>query len=183
MTVYKLVHPFLFTNFTSKIIPIQCCNITTRIGTNKFQKRCVSNNYMDYSVPNDPSFRIKKDAFSHSKQNLTIHWQQDDKPNNFHALWLRHQCHCKECIQPSSGQSLLSPGNIPIHLHIEDAVMRDNLAHLKWSYGENGTHEGHIPLQWLHLNRVSYFEGNIIVYNNIHLLTSTLCPQSHPAGA
>ena len=147
-------------NITTNVIRKQC-NIPIRanIGVMKIQKRCLSNYYMEYSIPNDPSFLIKRDTVSHNKQNLMIHWDQDREANRFHALWLRHQCHCEECITYSSGQRILNPENIQIPLQIEDAVVKDNSVHLRWSYDGNILHKGHIPLQWLHLNRTSYFEG------------------------
>eukprot|EP01116_Phalansterium_solitarium_P022887 TRINITY_DN7742_c0_g1_i2.p1 TRINITY_DN7742_c0_g1~~TRINITY_DN7742_c0_g1_i2.p1 ORF type:complete len:437 (+),score=57.78 TRINITY_DN7742_c0_g1_i2:736-2046(+) len=44
---------------------------------------------------------------------LNIRWK-DTHLSKFHYVWLRHNCRCSQCVEPSSGQKLLVADQVPL---------------------------------------------------------------------
>ena len=62
------------------------------------------------------------------------------------ALWLRWNCSCNHCVQPSSGQKLLNPAQWPAQIEIEECWIADEFVRFKL---KNDNHEGMIPVKEL----------------------------------
>ena len=50
--------------------------------------------------------------------------EQDEETSTFHAVWLRHNCQCCECVQHSSGQKLVAWGELGGDLRISEISVR-----------------------------------------------------------
>ncbi|KAI6656889.1 Gamma-butyrobetaine dioxygenase-like isoform X1 [Oopsacas minuta] len=114
-----------------------------------------SNFFLNQTIPKDPAFIVKKHRILPDNKKLAIQWQQDDIPNHFHAMWLRHQCHCGECTHITSGQRFQDPQVLRSPVIIQEARVSDDRLELKWRNAEQETHPGFVPLKWLHLQRES----------------------------
>ena len=73
------------------------------LNTSKFQIRTMSMGHMDFKLQFNPASNVEEPTISPDKKQLCIGWKSESVSNKFHALWLRHQCHCEECFQASSG--------------------------------------------------------------------------------
>ena len=119
----------------------------------------IQSNYFLTHVPEDPAFVVKKHKIIPDNKQLAIQWQQDDTPNHFHAMWLRHQCHCDECTHITSGQRLQEPGELRSPVRIQNVRVSEDRVDLEWRNEEKVTHTGFIPLRWLYLQRESLHTG------------------------
>ncbi|XP_033734100.1 LOW QUALITY PROTEIN: gamma-butyrobetaine dioxygenase-like [Pecten maximus] len=72
----------------------------------------------------------------------------DRRELRFHAVWLRYNCQCSDCVQPHSGQRLLESCHINPDTNIETASINEygTELHLKWA---DSQHEGHVKLDFL----------------------------------
>ena len=82
-----------------------------------------------------------------------LHVQFDDaSKREYHALWLRHMCHCPQCLDKSSLQwstlpHLLRPDlTLGMVQQVEDNVM------VTWEGDSLKGHEGIFPVRWLQQN-------------------------------
>ncbi|XP_060077623.1 gamma-butyrobetaine dioxygenase-like [Ylistrum balloti] len=89
---------------------------------------------------------------SHSKngQEVILKWL-GGRELRFHAVWLRYNCQCPECVQPYSGQRLLEAGEVNPDITVESAYVSEDGTelHLKWA---GSYHEGHVRLDFLRKN-------------------------------
>ncbi|XP_069117163.1 gamma-butyrobetaine dioxygenase-like isoform X3 [Argopecten irradians] len=84
----------------------------------------------------------------------------DSRELRFHAVWLRYNCQCSDCIQPHSGQRLLESCHINSDTTIETAYMNEDRTelHIKWA---DSQHQGHVRLDFL--QKHSYHEARELV--------------------
>ena len=121
--------------------------------------QCRHGSYMSPTLKTDPALFLKQHQILPDQAELAIHWQTDALPNNFHALWLRHQCHCNICTHLTSGQRFIEPHILCSPVVIHDAKPTDDRVELEWGNSEGEKHQGFVPLKWLYLHR-SHHEGN-----------------------
>ena len=73
------------------------------------------------------------------------------------AIWLRWNCACEQCLQPSSGQKILNPLDWPEEIILKSCTVENNK--LKFTiYGEED-HIGEIPLDLLRRGLTSKPQG------------------------
>lgn len=84
------------------------------------------------------------------KKHVTVDWH-DGTNSRFHSVWLRHNCHCSECMQDYSGQRLLDGSKISPKILIEKIYINESgcSLNIKW---EGSDHLGVIPLEFLKKN-------------------------------
>ena len=85
---------------------------------------------------------------------VTIRWSHLDRPeleapSSYHAGWLRHNCHCEACREPSSGQIAASPSTLlPKYTVAQAELLRgDDLLTITWKEEEG--HGGVVPCRVL----------------------------------
>ncbi|KAK3766256.1 hypothetical protein RRG08_036893 [Elysia crispata] len=82
-------------------------------------------------------------------KHVNITWDDGHK-SRFHAMWLRHGCHCPDCRLDHNGMGNYQPDDIDLGIRVTSAEIEDNeILILKWQYSDGHTHEGPIPLAWL----------------------------------
>lgn len=151
----------------------QLCSIRNKLSiVTRFTRTLLlssQSNYFLTRVPEHPAFVVKKHRILPDNKQLAIQWQQDDTPNHFHAMWLRHQCHCDKCTHITSGQRFQEPVALRSPVSIQNVRVSDDRVDLEWRNEEKDTHSGFIPLRWLHLQRESFHSGfdqtNILVFS------------------
>ena len=78
---------------------------------------------------------------------------EPDSGSRFHAIWLRDNCRCERCGEPSIGRRTLRLSALDLDIRIEKALVETDSAGnhitLNWSDG----HEGRFLLDWLMANR------------------------------
>ncbi|XP_076464135.1 gamma-butyrobetaine dioxygenase-like isoform X2 [Babylonia areolata] len=77
---------------------------------------------------------------------LTVTWE-DGQTSNFHSLWLRYSCHCKDCLEVNTGQRLYLCENLDPNLTLQ-SVQREGDS-LLIEFGGKDAHRGHVPIQFL----------------------------------
>lgn len=74
-----------------------------------------------------------------------INWA-DGHTSHFHALWLRDNCPCPECLHPQTRERTLDIMEIPQDISMPDTItVKANSLFIPWSDG----HETHFDLAWL----------------------------------
>ena len=124
------------------------------------------NAFLNHIIPNDPAFLVAKHQILSDNKQLSIKWQKDDTSNHFHAMWLRHQCHCEVCTHLSSGQRFQDPAVLRSPVTIKGVRLSDDRVQLEWRNAEGEVHHGFLPLKWLHLQRGTYHEGLELLISN-----------------
>ncbi|XP_071833040.1 2-(trimethylamino)ethylphosphonate dioxygenase-like [Apostichopus japonicus] len=81
---------------------------------------------------------------------LEVKWQ-DSAPSRYHAYWIRHNCHCTDCMETESWMKRIPARNIPRKLTLGKAEI-DNGSLVVTSNEDN--HTMRYPLGWL--KSVSY---------------------------
>lgn len=76
---------------------------------------------------------------------LTITWA-DGHQSQFHAIWLRHQCWCKECGTPVTGVRSIRLYHIPMDISFGQVTFEGDGVRVIW-HGEG--HVSHYPAAWL----------------------------------
>lgn len=85
---------------------------------------------------------------------LCVTWGDDHK-SRFHAIWLRHQCMCKNCGTPMNAVRGIRLHHIPEDIAIETLKVSQNTVTLIWS-GDN--HRSQYEGRWLRENCYSASE-------------------------
>ena len=67
----------------------------------------------------------------------------------YHAVWLKHLCHCPKCRDPSSGQSQRPPESLRGSYKLSGVVQEGDSLEVSWEDDEDQEHRGIIPVQWL----------------------------------
>lgn len=94
------------------------------------------NEMVDFSVINDG-------------KKLKIAWS-DGKTSNFHAVWLRFNCYCEECCDPSSNMKSLTLHEMPLTSTIKSVQQKD---------------DGTLVVQFVEENHFSSFGGDWLKEN------------------
>ena len=133
-----------------------CSRISFNIplkDTFKLHVRTMSMGHMDFKLQFNPAFEVKEPTISLDKKQLGIGWKSDGQDSQFYSLWLRHQCHCEECFQASSGQNLVHPDFLIPPISLEQVQRDSDALSIVWKYEDGLIHKGFIPLQWLYQSR------------------------------
>ncbi|KAJ8314518.1 hypothetical protein KUTeg_006668 [Tegillarca granosa] len=80
---------------------------------------------------------------------LKIAWS-DGKTSNFHAVWLRFNCYCEECCDPSSNMKSLTLHEMPLTSTIKSVQQKD---------------DGTLVVQFVEENHISSFGGDWLKQN------------------
>jgi len=64
----------------------------------------------------------------------------------FHYLWLRDNCHCRDCRHPSTSERILVSADISVDLQAESARTTDQTLEVIWSGDQ---HRSQYSLEWL----------------------------------
>ena len=92
-----------------------------------------------------------------SPELLTLTWD-DNTSSAFHAIWLRDNCRCNECGEPSIGRRSLRLSSLDLEITLLDARVEqtngEDRIRVAWSDG----HSGIFTADWLRQN--SYDDGS-----------------------
>ncbi|XP_012946749.1 gamma-butyrobetaine dioxygenase [Aplysia californica] len=106
--------------------------------------------YNEHLVKHVQSYKIQELKVLEQGKYVDITWS-DGHQSRFHALWLRHNCHCEDCKLDHNGMLTINFNDIDEGLRVTSVRMEgDDVAIFRWS-GETGEkeHEGPIPTYWL----------------------------------
>ena len=80
---------------------------------------------------------------------LTLKCSDGDDVGRFHAIWLRHNCHCPACRQRFSGQKLIRPAYLAASYSVRWAGVDedDRLVYVDWN--EEDDHRSEFPVSFL----------------------------------
>jgi gamma-butyrobetaine dioxygenase len=67
----------------------------------------------------------------------------------YHAVWLKHLCHCLKCKDPSSEQTRLTPESIRGSYKLSSVVNNGESLQVTWEDDEDSDHKGTFPVDWL----------------------------------
>ncbi|KAK7504865.1 hypothetical protein BaRGS_00003893, partial [Batillaria attramentaria] len=81
-----------------------------------------------------------------SKTSLAVTWK-DGSESNFHSLWLRYSCHCKQCLEEHTGQRLFLCENLDPDATIQSVEKEGDSLVITW--GGQEQHTGFVPVQFL----------------------------------
>ena len=70
----------------------------------------------------------------------------------YHAVWLKHFCHCVKCRDPTNGQSQQSPGSLRDSYKLRSVVTEGDNIEVSWEDDEDADHKGTFPIKWLNEN-------------------------------
>jgi len=84
---------------------------------------------------------------------MKVTWD-DGEESTFHAVWLRHNCQCSECVQHSSGQKLVTSVELSGSLRISETRVQENTVDIGW-FSDGRRHRGYLNLSWLRENSYS----------------------------
>ena len=106
-----------------------------------------ANIFLDGSSSNSSSF-IKNVYKGLDDRCLKVAWS-DGTASRFPYNFLRDNCKCPECFEPSSKQKLFNTArDLMMDIKIEEAVISEDGQHLKCMWP--GGHESTYSLRWLH---------------------------------
>src|SRR3989338_782395 len=80
-------------------------------------------------------------------RSIKVAWT-DGRESNFHSIWLRHACLCKQCQDPSSQNRLLFPGDLTpskVSTVLVDPSSKPSEIDITWTDG----HRASFPMDWL----------------------------------
>ena len=103
----------------------------------------------DALIPTKQAF-MKLEILNNAQSELTLKWA-DGSPCSFHAIWLRDNCRCVICGEPSVGRRKLRLGNLDLEVSITAAEIAEGgeLVCITWSDG----HTGSFASNWLRRHR------------------------------
>ena len=70
----------------------------------------------------------------------------------YHAVWLKHLCHCLKCRDPSSGQTQHPPEFIRGSYKLSSVAEEGDNVTVSWEDDEDTDHRGTFPVEWLKEN-------------------------------
>ena len=77
----------------------------------------------------------------------------DEKERHvYHAVWLKHLCHCPKCRDPSSGQTQHSPEFLRGSYKLSGVAKEGDNVTVSWEDDEDADHRGTFPVEWLKEN-------------------------------
>ncbi|XP_071481972.1 2-(trimethylamino)ethylphosphonate dioxygenase-like [Diadema antillarum] len=79
---------------------------------------------------------------------LKVGWQ-DGFSSRFNTSWLRYNCHCERCIQPLTGQKIVTILDYPNQLTIQSASLEQDGTYIVIQFNEEDDHECVLPVEWL----------------------------------
>ena len=96
------------------------------------------------------AFRPKSAEVASGGGSVTIRWSHPDRPeleasSSFHAGWLRRNCRCEACREPSSGQIRTPPWTLLPQYTVTRAELLRGEDLLSLSWGEEERHRGVVP--------------------------------------
>ncbi|GFO31356.1 gamma-butyrobetaine dioxygenase [Plakobranchus ocellatus] len=95
--------------------------------------------------------RVSSIDISEDGKSLNIFWEDEHK-SQFHAIWLRHNCHCPSCRLDHNGMKSSIAEDIDLDIRLIGAEIEDNeILLLRWQHSNGHTHDGPIPLAWLRI--------------------------------
>lgn len=83
--------------------------------------------------------------FTLEKNHLVLQWAEGDN-SQYHYVWLRDNCHCEECLHPTTYERILVTAGIPQDIAPQQAELRDDCLSIIWN---DRDHESRYSLLWL----------------------------------
>lgn len=123
------------------------CNLPSFPATAIWRRR-FAHTYQPLVSP-AAAFRPESTEVASGGGSVTIRWSHPDRPeleaSSFHAGWLRHNCHCEACREPSSGQIRAPPCTLLPQYTVTRAELLRGEDLLSLSWGEEEGHRGVVP--------------------------------------
>lgn len=96
------------------------------------------------------AFRPDSTEVAPDGRSVTILWSHLDRPqleasSSYHAGWLRHNCHCEACREPSSGQITTPPSALLPQYTVTRAELLQGEDLLSLAWEEEEGHRGMVP--------------------------------------
>ena len=91
-------------------------------------------------------------SISSSNAKITVIWEKQGSSSSYHSPWLRHNCHCKQCRDGSSGQRLCRSSPLLTEYVIKKAYLSSDERNLKINMEEEPNHVCVVPLKFLYNN-------------------------------
>ena len=85
---------------------------------------------------------------SSDKKTLAVEFDGKER-HVYHAVWLKHLCHCPKCRDPSSGQTQFSPETLRGTYRLSRAFAMGDILQVSWEDDEDEDHQGTFPAKWL----------------------------------
>ena len=85
---------------------------------------------------------------ANDKKSVSVEFDGVEK-HVYHAVWLKHFCHCTTCRDPSSGQTQHSPESLRGVYKLSSVVNNENSVQVTWEDDEDSNHKGTFPVDWL----------------------------------
>ena len=88
-----------------------------------------------------------------SKDKKTVSVEFDGKERLvYHAVWLKHLCHCPKCRDPSSGQTQHPPELLRGSYKLSTVEKKGDSLRVSWEDDDDPNHKGTFPIDWLKAN-------------------------------
>ena len=88
-----------------------------------------------------------------SKDKKTVSVEFDGKERHvYHAVWLKHLCHCPKCRDPSSGQTQHPPELLRGSYKLSNVEKKGDNLRVSWEDDDDPNHRGTFPIDWLKAN-------------------------------
>ena len=91
-------------------------------------------------------------SISSSNAKITVIWEKQGSSSSYHSPWLRHNCHCEQCRDGSSGQRLCRSSPLLTEYVIKKAYLSSDERNLKINMEEEPNHVCVVPLEFLYNN-------------------------------
>ena len=91
-------------------------------------------------------------SISTSNAKITVIWEKQGSSSSYHSPWLRHNCHCEQCRDGSSGQRLCRSSPLLTEYVIKKAYLSSDERNLEINIEEESNHVCVVPLEFLYNN-------------------------------
>ena len=78
-------------------------NMTSRLSVVAAAAQCTVIRKLNTVATKGPTFTISGEG-----KKLKALWNTETPPSTYHAVWLRHNCHCPQCLSGNNQKSVLT---------------------------------------------------------------------------